>query len=145
MTQFNWLEWAVIILGISVFILGSFLMQVLNETQRQRQSVDTHSHQIKRLTGLVRDLEVKNRELREQVSDNTDEADDASDDDSENTPQLLMTCLMRRRSPSLLVQQSKYLLICLPDHSFILAKLKVQTMSLRQACGLCAKDQLIYG
>ena len=53
MTQFNWLEWAVIILGISVFILGSFLMQVLNETQRQRQSVDTHSHQIKRLTGLV--------------------------------------------------------------------------------------------
>ena len=86
MTQFNWLEWAVIILGISVFILGSFLMQVLNETQRQRQSVDTHSHPIKRLTGLVRDLEVKNRELREQVSDNTDEADDASDDDSENTP-----------------------------------------------------------
>lgn len=86
MTQFNWLEWAVIILGISVFILGSFLMQVLNETQRQRQSVDTHSHQIKRLTGLVRDLEVKNRELREQVSDSTDEADDAFDDDSENTP-----------------------------------------------------------
>jgi len=76
MTQFNWLEWAVIILGISVFILGSFLMQVLNETQRQKQSVDTHSHQIKRLTGLVRDLEVKNRELREQVSDNTDEADE---------------------------------------------------------------------
>ena len=74
MTQFNWLEWAVIILGISVFILGSFLMQVLNETQRQKQSVDTHSHQIKRLTGLVRDLEVKNRELREQVSESNDEA-----------------------------------------------------------------------
>ena len=73
MTQFNWLEWAVIILGISVFILGSFLMQVLNETQRQKQSVDTHSHQIKRLTGLVRDLEVKNRELREQVSETTDD------------------------------------------------------------------------
>jgi len=80
MTQFNWLEWAVIILGISVFILGSFLMQVLNETQRQKQSVDTHSHQIKRLTGLVRDLEVKNRELREQVSDNTDEADEADEE-----------------------------------------------------------------
>ena len=76
MTQFNWLEWAVIILGISVFILGSFLMQVLNETQRQKQSVDTHSHQIKRLTGLLRDLEVKNRELREQVSESNDEADE---------------------------------------------------------------------
>lgn len=80
MTQFNWLEWAVIILGISVFILGSFLMQVLNETQRQKQSVDTHSHQIKRLTGLVRDLEVKNRELREQVSESNDEADEADEE-----------------------------------------------------------------
>lgn len=87
MTQFNWLEWAVIILGISIFILGSFLMQVLNETQRQRQSVDTHSHQIKRLTGLVRELEVKNRELREQVSDNNDEADDPLDDVAENVPE----------------------------------------------------------
>ena len=87
MTQFNWLEWAVIILGISIFILGSFLMQVLNETQRQKQSVDTHSHQIKRLTGLVRELEVKNRELREQVSDNNNEADDPLDDVAENVPE----------------------------------------------------------
>ena len=69
MTYFNWLEWAVIILGISVFILGSLLMQVLNETQRQRQSVDTHSHQLKRLATGLEDLEVKNKELREQVSD----------------------------------------------------------------------------
>ena len=86
MTQFNWLEWAVIILGISIFILGSFLMQVLNETQRQRQSVDTHSHQIKRLTGLVRDLEVKNRELREQVSETTDDNDKETSEQGSESP-----------------------------------------------------------
>ena len=86
MTQFNWLEWAVIILGISIFILGSFLMQVLNETQRQRQSVDTHSHQIKRLTGLVRDLEVKNRELREQVSETTDDDDKETSEQGSESP-----------------------------------------------------------
>ena len=76
MTQFDWLEWAVVILGISVFILGSFLMQVLNETQRQKLSVDTHSQQIKRLTGLVRELEVKNKELREQTVGDDEEADE---------------------------------------------------------------------
>ena len=86
MTQFNWLEWAVIILGISIFILSSFLMQVLNETQRQRQSVDTHSHQIKRLTGLVRDLEVKNRELREQVSETTDDDDKETSEQGSESP-----------------------------------------------------------
>lgn len=86
MTQFNWLEWAVIILGISIFILGSFLMQVLNETQRQKQSVDTHSHQIKRLTGLIRELEVKNRELREQSTENDEDTDEAAEDGNENTP-----------------------------------------------------------
>ena len=86
MTQFNWLEWAVIILGISIFILGSFLMQVLNETQRQRQSVDTHSHQIKRLTGLVRDLEVKNRELREQVSETTDDDNKETSEQGSESP-----------------------------------------------------------
>ena len=86
MTQFNWLEWAVIILGISIFILGSFLMQVLNETQRQRQSVDTHSHQIKRLTGLVRDLEVKNRELHEQVSETTDDDDKETSEQGSESP-----------------------------------------------------------
>lgn len=76
MTQFDWLEWAVVILGISVFILGSFLMQVLNETQRQKLSVDTHSQQIKRLTGLVRELEVKNKELRAQTVGDDEEADE---------------------------------------------------------------------
>ena len=86
MTQFNWLEWAVIILGISIFILGSFLMQVLNETQRQRQSVDTHSHQIKRLSGLVRDLEVKNRELHEQVSETTDDDDKETSEQGSESP-----------------------------------------------------------
>ena len=84
MTQFNWLEWAVVILGISVFILGSFLMQVLNETQRQKQSVDTHSHQIKRLTGLIRNLEVKNRKLREQASEDEEAADKANQDEADN-------------------------------------------------------------
>lgn len=79
MTQFDWLEWAVVILGISVFILGSFLMQVLNETQRQRQSVDTHSHQIKRLTGLIRELEIKNKELRAQTAGDEEEADQNTD------------------------------------------------------------------
>ena len=86
MTQFNWLEWAVIILGISIFILGSFLTQVLNETQRQRQSVDTHSHQIKRLTGLVRDLEVKNRELHEKVSETTDDDDKETSEQGSESP-----------------------------------------------------------
>ena len=34
-------------------------MQVLGETERQKQYVDTHAHQLKRLTGLVRHLETQ--------------------------------------------------------------------------------------
>ena len=62
MTQFDWLEWAVILLGIGLFILGGLLMQVLGETERQKQYVDTHAHQLKRLTGLVRHLETQNKD-----------------------------------------------------------------------------------
>ena len=79
-------SWTLNISQIEVEEVVRRIIDLVLDDPLQRQSVDTHSHQIKRLTGLVRDLEVKNRELREQVSDNTDEADDASDDDSENTP-----------------------------------------------------------
>ena len=85
MTQFNWLEWAVVLLGISVFILGSFLIQVLNETQRQKQSVDTHSQQIKRLTGLVRDLDAINKDLRAQA-DTDEEAEEETEQDVQEKP-----------------------------------------------------------
>ncbi len=88
MTQFEWLEWAVIILGISIFILGSFLMQVLNETQRQKQSVETHAHQLKRLTGLVRHLETQNKALLKQTSEDNDNEDDISDINEEQTTTL---------------------------------------------------------
>lgn len=77
MTQFNWLEWAVVLLGICVFILGSFLMQVLNETQRQKQSVDAHAQQIKRLTSLLRDLDAKNKDLHAQTTNHAEEAEEA--------------------------------------------------------------------
>ena len=69
MTQFDWLEWAVVLLGIGLFILGGLLMQVLGETERQKQYVDTHAHQLKRLTGLVRHLETQNKELLGQKSE----------------------------------------------------------------------------
>ena len=68
MTQFDWLEWAVVLLGIGLFILGGLLMQVLGETERQKQYVDTHAHQLKRLTSLVRHLETQNKELLEEKS-----------------------------------------------------------------------------
>ena len=79
MTQFDWLEWAVVLLGIGLFILGGLLMQVLGETERQKQYVDTHAHQLKRLTGLVRHLETQNKELLGQKSE--DEEDDGGDED----------------------------------------------------------------
>ena len=65
------------------FILGSFLMQILNETQRQKQSVETHAHQLKRLTGLVRHLETQNKTLLKQTSENNE--DDINDIDEEQT------------------------------------------------------------
>ena len=83
MTQFEWLEWAVVILGISIFILGSFLMQVLNETQRQKQSVETHAHQLKRLTGLVRNLETQNKTLMKLTSEDNEDEEDISNEDRE--------------------------------------------------------------
>ena len=80
MTQFDWLEWAVVLLGIGLFILGGLLMQVLGETERQKQYVDTHAHQLKRLTSLVRHLETQNKELLGQKSENDDDDDEDEDD-----------------------------------------------------------------
>ena len=88
MTQFDWLEWAVVLLGIGLFILGGLLMQVLGETERQKQYVDTHAHQLKRLTSLVRDLETQNKELLEQKSENDDDEDDSEEKDSDQTTTL---------------------------------------------------------
>ena len=88
MTQFEWLEWAVVILGISIFILGSFLMQVLNETQRQKQSVETHAHQLKRLTSLVRNLETQNKALMKQTPKDNEDDEDVSDENEEHTATL---------------------------------------------------------
>ena len=80
MTQFDWLEWAVVLLGIGLFILGALLMQVLGETERQKQYVDTHAYQLKRLTSLVRHLETQNKELLGQKSENDDDDDEDEDD-----------------------------------------------------------------
>ena len=88
MTQFDWLEWAVVLLGIGLFILGGLLMQVLGETERQKQYVDTHAHQLKRLTSLVRDLETQNKELLGQKSENDDDEDDSEEKDSDQTTTL---------------------------------------------------------
>ena len=90
MTQFDWLEWAVVLLGIGLFILGGLLMQVLGETERQKQYVDTHAHQLKRLTGLVRHLETQNKELLGQKSENVDDEDedDIEEKDSDQTTTL---------------------------------------------------------
>ena len=85
MTQFDWLEWAVVLLGIGLFILGGLLMQVLGETERQKQYVDTHAHQLKRLTGLVRHLETQNKELLGQKSKDEDENDYEEKDSDETT------------------------------------------------------------
>ena len=85
MTQFDWLEWAVVLLGIGLFILGGLLMQVLGETERQKQYVDTHAHQLKRLTGLVRHLETQNKELLGQKSKDEDENDNEEKDSDETT------------------------------------------------------------
>lgn len=87
MTQFDWLEWAVVLLGIGLFILGGLLMQVLGETERQKQYVDTHAHQLKRLTGLVRHLETQNKELLGQKS-NHEEVDENEEKDSDETTTL---------------------------------------------------------
>ena len=90
MTQFDWLEWAVVLLGIGLFILGGLLMQVLGETERQKQYVDTHAHQLKRLTSLVRHLETQNKELLGEKSKNDhDEDEDATEEkDSDQTTTL---------------------------------------------------------
>ena len=88
MTQFDWLEWAVVLLGIGLFILGGLLMQVLSETERQKQYVDTHAHQLKRLTSLVRHLETQNKELLGQKSENDDDEDDSEEKDSDQTTTL---------------------------------------------------------
>ena len=88
MTQFDWLEWAVVLLGIGLFILGGLLMQVLGETERQKQYVDTHAHQLKRLTSLVRHLETQNKELLAQKSENDDDEDDSEEKDSDQTTTL---------------------------------------------------------
>ena len=88
MTQFDWLEWAVVLLGIGLFILGGLLMQVLGETERQKQYVDTHAHQLKRLTSLVRDLETQNKELLGQKSENDDDEDDSEEKDSDQASTL---------------------------------------------------------
>jgi len=83
MTQFDWLEWAVVLLGIGLFILGGLLMQVLGETERQKQYVDTHAHQLKRLTSLVRHLETQNKELLGEKSKNDHDEDEDEDDTEE--------------------------------------------------------------
>ena len=82
MTQFDWLEWAVVLLGIGLFILGGLLMQVLGETERQKQYVDTHAHQLKRLTGLVRHLETQNKELLGQKSEEQEVDEDGGEPSS---------------------------------------------------------------
>ena len=58
-------------------------MQVLGETERQKQYVDTHAHQLKRLTGLVRHLETQNKELLGQKSKDQEVEEDDDDDDNE--------------------------------------------------------------
>ena len=90
MTQFDWLEWAVVLLGIGLFILGGLLMQVLGETERQKQYVDTHAHQLKRLTSLVRHLETQNKELLGEKSknDHDEDGDDTEEKDSDQTTTL---------------------------------------------------------
>ena len=90
MTQFDWLEWAVVLLGIGLFILGGLLMQVLGETERQKQYVDTHAHQLKRLTSLVRHLETQNKELLGEKSknDRDEDEDDTEEKDSDQTTTL---------------------------------------------------------
>ena len=90
MTQFDWLEWAVVLLGIGLFILGALLMQVLGETERQKQYVDTHAHQLKRLTSLVRHLETQNKELLGEKSknDRDEDEDDTEEKDSDQTTTL---------------------------------------------------------
>lgn len=88
MTQFDWLEWAVVLLGIGLFILGGLLMQVLGETERQKQYVDTHAHQLKRLTGLVRHLETQNKELLKQTSEDKENAVDSENKDNDQTTTL---------------------------------------------------------
>ena len=90
MTQFDWLEWAVVLLGIGLFILGGLLMQVLGETERQKQYVDTHAHQLKRLTSLVRHLETQNNELLGEKSknDRDEDEDDTEEKDSDQTTTL---------------------------------------------------------
>ena len=87
MTQFDWLEWAVVLLGIGLFILGGLLMQVLGETERQKQYVDTHAHQLKRLTSLVRHLETQNKELQSK-NDHDEDEDDTEEKDSDQTTTL---------------------------------------------------------
>lgn len=90
MTQFDWLEWAVVLLGIGLFILGGLLMQVLGETERQKQYVDTHAHQLKRLTSLVRHLETQNKELLGEKSknDHDEDKDNTEEKDSDQTTTL---------------------------------------------------------
>ncbi len=90
MTQFDWLEWAVVLLGIGLFILGGLFMQVLGETERQKQYVDTHAHQLKRLTSLVRHLETQNKELLGEKSknDHDEDEDDTEEKDSDQTTTL---------------------------------------------------------
>ena len=90
MMQFDWLEWAVVLLGIGLFILGGLLMQVLGETERQKQYVDTHAHQLKRLTSLVRHLETQNKELLGEKSknDHDEDEDDTEEKDSDQTTTL---------------------------------------------------------
>ena len=88
MTQFDWLEWAVVLLGIGLFILGGLLMQVLGETERQKQYVDTHAHQLKRLTNLVRHLETQNKELLGEKSKSDEDEDDTEEKDSDQTTTL---------------------------------------------------------
>ena len=90
MTQFDWLEWAVVLLGIGLFILGGLLMQVLGETERQKQYVDTHAHQLKRLMSLVRHLETQNKELlgKKSKNDHDEDKDDTEEKDSDRTTTL---------------------------------------------------------
>ena len=90
MTQFDWLEWAVVLLGIGLFILGGLFMQVLGETERQKQYVDTHAYQLKRLTSLVRHLETQNKELLGEKSknDHDEDEDDTEEKDSDQTTTL---------------------------------------------------------
>ena len=85
MTQFDWLEWAVVLLGIGLFILGGLLMQVLGETERQKQYVDPHAHQLKRLTGLVRHLETQNKELLGQKSEDEEVDEDENDNEEKDS------------------------------------------------------------